>query len=456
MKKIIISLIALICLILPASVLASGSITASTTSMTVEVGSSKTFTITAKNAIGDVSISSSNASIAKTNVSSWETGSVGENETKTGTITVTGVSEGTATITLTIDGATFDDEPQEISGQKTITVTVTKKAVTPVETPKSTNNNLKDISIIGYNLIKVNSNNYTLSVGPDVKSVAIKATAEDNKATVTGSGVHNLVAGENRIEVTITSESGLKNTIIVIVTKNTIYNIDNLDTALDNNINTIALDNDTLVTSQDFQKIKASNKTINLSYTEDDKELYYWLIDGTQITGSKSLLTTIDFNSENKSVINTLSNYANGVLFSVKQNNDIPEWAVLRVNVSDKYSNGESVNIYKYTKSSNKLELVKDKVKVDNGFVQINDLESADYLITMATIATAKEDSSTNKKDDSSEKVILPILIAICLVILMIVSFLIISKREKNKQKNKPNNVIDNKNLQSPDFVDKL
>lgn len=108
------------------SVLAAGGIAVSPASLTIEVGESKTFTITATNVIGDVAIASSNANVARAGMSEWGTGMIDEGQTKTGNVTVTGVSEGNATITLVLDAATFDGE--DLAGQsRAVTVNVVAK-----------------------------------------------------------------------------------------------------------------------------------------------------------------------------------------------------------------------------------------------------------------------------------------------------------------------------------------
>ena len=60
---------------------------------------------------------------------------------------------------------------------------------------KSNNNNIKELSVDGYSLVKVDANNYTLSVPNDISSINVKAIAEDSKATVTGAGNHQLSVG---------------------------------------------------------------------------------------------------------------------------------------------------------------------------------------------------------------------------------------------------------------------
>ena len=118
MKKFFALGLSLLLLLIPTRVFAAGYINPSTSSLTIQQGSSTTFSITAFNAIGDVSISSSNTAVATVSASSWSTGMVGDGETKSGTITVTGVGVGSAQIILNVDGATFDNE--SVSGKKVI------------------------------------------------------------------------------------------------------------------------------------------------------------------------------------------------------------------------------------------------------------------------------------------------------------------------------------------------
>ena len=126
MKKILCSLLLMAFTILPVNVFAAGYISVSPTTITVTEGSTKTITITAYNAIGDVRVKSNNTGVATVNPGSWTTGSIDSGITKKGTITVKGIKEGTTTITFTIDGATFDGG--DLEGQvKTVNVNVIEK-----------------------------------------------------------------------------------------------------------------------------------------------------------------------------------------------------------------------------------------------------------------------------------------------------------------------------------------
>ena len=144
--------------------------------------------------------------------------------------TCTATGEGVITIRLSGDvTSAADGNAVNISESRNITVAT--KPTPPIETnndsnnnvnsannsnsnnnktvdKRSKNNNIKELSVEGYNLTKVDNNNYTLLVPNNVASINIKATAEDSKSKVTGAGNREINVGENNIEVVVTAESG--------------------------------------------------------------------------------------------------------------------------------------------------------------------------------------------------------------------------------------------------------
>jgi len=149
---------------------------------------------------------------------------------------------GTISLTLTGDITSAAGENVNLSGSRTVTVTQKpapaptptpsrnqnqnqnqnqpKQNPTPAqETPKSNNNKLKELTIDGYELEKVDDNNYTLTVPNDAETINISATADDSKAAVAGTGEHELEVGENTIEINITAEDGSLNKVILKITR---------------------------------------------------------------------------------------------------------------------------------------------------------------------------------------------------------------------------------------------
>ena len=457
MRKVFNKLFLAILLLFPISVFAAGSVSVSPTSLTIEEGSSKTFTISAYNTIGDVSISSSNSGVASVSTGEWGTGMVDEGQTKTGTITVTGKSVGTATITLTIDAATFDGD--DLAGQtRTVTVNVVAKPTPPSNNNnnnsnnnnsnnnqatdnRSKNNNIKELTIEGYELTKVDDNNYNLTVSNDVTSVNVMATAEDSKAKISGAGVKELQIGENNIEVVVTSESGTQNKITIKVTRKDGYYLEDLDSVLNDSkiqdIN-IIINPDSKISSQDLTKIKASGKIVKLNYYDENKKLIYsYVLDGTKIKDVNEFVTSVSYTSENVEDILKLSNYADGLYISLGQNGNLPKNTKIKLYVGDKYIDGDIVNVYYYDKGNNKLDFVKDNLTVKDGYVEFEVEKGSDYLITMSNI------TSVNKKEINIFMII-SIIELIVIVVLVIIYFLKIKPIILNNKEHLSNNVVEN------------
>ena len=455
MKKLINNIVIVVLLmIFPMVIKATGGISASPASLTIEVGSTKSFNIIATNTIGDVSISSSNSGVAQVSTSYWTTGMVDEGQTKTGSVTVTGVSEGTSTITLVLDAATFDSD--DLYGQtRTVVVNVVPKKTptpTPAPTPqpsnntnnnqtnkeekkedKSNNNNLKEISIEGYDLTKVDNNNYTLSVSNDVTSINVNASAEDTKATITGTGKHDLNVGDNNIEIIIKSESGSENKINIKVTRNDGYYLEDLSDILIKDINDININikADSKLSSQDLSKIKESKRKVKLNYYDDNKKLLYsWIIDGSKINDFDSLLTTVSYELEKNKDIYKLSNYADGMYIVVSGDNIIPKGTKIKLYVGDKYKDNDLLNIYYYNKNNKELINSSKSLKVKDGYIEFEVSESGDYFITMSSI-----DNSVSIESNSNGvmNILLIIIIILSILIVLVSTIMIILLKRKNK-----------------------
>ncbi len=378
------------------------------------------------------------------------------------TFNTTCTATGTGTITIRLNGditSASDGNAVNISGTKT--VSVSRKQYTPnnnknntntnntnnITDNKSNNNNIKELTVEGYNLTKIDNNNYSLVVPNDVTSINIKAIAEDSKANVGGTGVHNLNVGENNFEVIVTSESGLQNKINLKVIRKDGYFLEDLDSILknDKNNNNITIDSNTKVSASDLEKIKDSKKTINFNYYDENKSLIYsWIINGSKIKSTDDFITTVCFDSKNKKDMLKLSNYADGLFISFGQTNYFPSGTKIRLYVGSKYTDKDIVNVYSYIKNSNKLNLVKSKLKVKNGYIEFDVVDASDYLITMSTISNSTPVTTPNNNTSSN---ILPIFIIIIILILIIVIMIIYIL--KNRKENKNKEIITNDNISS-------
>lgn len=180
---------------------ASPSATLTVSSNSVVNGNSVTATITLKETMGwDVKITSSGNTTGCTK----SFVDVANSDT-TKQLSVTCKSNGIGTITFKMSGAISNSKREKvnISGTKTVNV------VKPRE--KSTNNNLKSLNVAGYDLspsFNKNTLEYTVNVESNVEKVTINAAKEDGYASISGTGEKDVVEGDNKFEVKVTSETG--------------------------------------------------------------------------------------------------------------------------------------------------------------------------------------------------------------------------------------------------------
>lgn len=449
MKKLYVSILLILFVLFPINVLAKGSVSVSPSSLTIEQGSSKTITISAYNTIGDVTISSSNVSIATVSSSFWGTGMVDEGQTKTGTITVKGINVGTSTITLNIDAATFDGE--DLSGQtKTIKVNViAKKDVsqepsqkpstenkTPTDT-RSTNTELNKLTINGKEISKVN-NEFFLEVGNYVEKVNVDAIAKDSKSSVSGTGSVNLKVGENKFNVVVTAEKGNKTSYTVKVVRRE-YNIlgdFNELLKLDKDVEIKITDNDKLV-KEHFDKIINSGNDVTLVKMSDDNKnvLYSFILDGSVIDKvdefNPNIFTYIKDNEKMEEALN----YADGIYLDFSNCGDVPSGISFRYFVGDKYKENERVNLYAY--NNDKVTKLKENVLVKDGYVEFEVTDTIKYFISKSNVLNVVENnSSSDLGNDFNIWFIISMILILIIILLILVMFLIKSKSNLKKLKN--------------------
>lgn len=88
----------------------------------------------------------------------------------------------------------------------------------PEEDTRSKDATLKSLSITGASLspkFSAETTSYKVELSAEITSVEVKATVNDSKASVTGTGEVKVQAGENEINVVVTSEYGTKQTYTI-------------------------------------------------------------------------------------------------------------------------------------------------------------------------------------------------------------------------------------------------
>lgn len=229
LKKIVITLIAFVFTILCIQNMCyAAEFSVGASKSTLNIGETTTLTITATDCGGQFKISSSDANVVSVSskASEWI-----ENESKT--YTLTAKNAGTATITVTAADVSDTSGDNEVTGSKTVTITVTEppKAETPVTpatpttqttptTPtKSSDATLKSITVGGKNYTNPKTDITASNVSSDTSSIKINAQTTDSKAQVTGIGTKELVTGTNKFTLKVTAENGTTKTYTIRITR---------------------------------------------------------------------------------------------------------------------------------------------------------------------------------------------------------------------------------------------
>lgn len=440
MKKFIYSFLIVAFLLLPTKVFAAGYINPSTNSLSIQQGSTASFNIVAFNAIGDVTIASNNPGIASVSSGSWSTGMVGDGQTLSGTVVVTGVGVGSTQIVLTVDGANF--EGQSVSGTRVINVTVTEKPAVvppapsnpvpntpsapsaPVDT-RSNNTNLSSVKVNGKALTNTNGQ-FVLDVSNHVANIDIIASAEDSKSKVTGTGKKDIAVGNNSFDLIVTAENGRTTTYKVVVNRKEYNVLSDLEEITNKKLDAdIVIDKDSKLTKNDLNKIvKAKNKIV-LKFTSDNKTIYEWVLDGKKIKTVDEFIPYIDMNIKDNEDMKKALNYPEGIYLDFRNCKDIPKGVILKYNVSDKYADGDKINIYIYDEKEKEVIELKNNLKVEDGYVEFEISNSLRHVITKSSINNAAPTKTNNIN------IFLIVSIILFIIVLILIALLIKSKSTK-------------------------
>lgn len=226
-KRILLSLIAVISLLvnyIPVNA-ASLSLSASASTSSTVVGN--TFTITFKfsssNPLGAVVYSMSYDSdyLSLTNgTQSNALSYTGSQKSDSVKFTFKAKAKGNTTVTFKINEALDFDGNQLSAGSTSKQITIKTQA--DVEASYSKNNNLSSLSISNGELspaFNKNTTEYTATVENDVEKITVSGSKEDSKSFIDGLKEYDLEEGNNRIEVKVTAQSGTAKTYIINVTR---------------------------------------------------------------------------------------------------------------------------------------------------------------------------------------------------------------------------------------------
>ena len=275
MKKVF-KLICLICLMFSGITLvkaSSASISVSSSSSKIVVG--KTFNVTIKvsssTTLGSWEFTPSYDS-SKLKLTSGETSvaDVGDGKIKSKTYSYKfkAISTGTAKISVKSYGAVDWNESKMSVNVSSKSVSIVTQA--DIEASYSKNNNLKSLSIEGLKLspsFSKDTTKYTVEASSNTTSINIKASVEDSKSSIKGTGKHEVSEGENKFNITVTAQNGSSKTYTIIVN---VIDSNPITVKIDNEEYTVVKRESNLETPEGFEKttIKINDQNIPAFYNK--------------------------------------------------------------------------------------------------------------------------------------------------------------------------------------------
>ena len=295
---------------------------------------------------------------------------------------------------------------------------------------KSSNTNIREISVEKFELKKDDDVNYSLTVNHIVEEITIKASAEDEKSSIKGANKVKLKEGDNKFEIVVTAENGDTKTYYVNVKrKENEYPISDIDNALKekDKIVSIIIKDEDKITKDILDKIKKSKKQVSFKKVDDEKnDIYTWTIDGNKLGQLVEFSPKINFEFKRKDKFDTKAGFRTGKYIELSSMK-IPK-STLKINVKNTFKDGEKVNVYYYDEDKNEIVLVKDNIIVKDNEAEFSVTKGKNYFITRATI------------DKTSKNYYKPLAIieSVALVVLGILLF------QKNSSKNESKYESDN------------
>ncbi len=271
----------------------------------------------------------------------------------------------------------------ENGSTKTYTLNVIRLDKNGLSFAQSNNNTLKSLTIDGYELDFVsNVNEYSLSVNNEISKLNVTAIANDTKSKVEISNT-DLVVGMNEITITVEAEDGSINKYVLKVKRtddNPQITIDKFasisSTTTKETIEVMVL-KDQVITKEQLEMIKNSNKNVIFSYYENDKLVYAWHILNSDILTDEEFITTLNFNNIYQNEIEKATNYAEAFYFS----NDNPNKTKTKLKIFV----GQDVLKTKLYYYDLKIKLQDDNIEVNDGYIEIA-YQNNNYFISRTSI----------------------------------------------------------------------
>lgn len=120
-------------------------------------------------------------------------------------------------------------------------------------------------------------------------------------------------------------------------------------------------------------------------------EEYSWSFNKNNVKDEIKLDFNIDFKSKKEKEIKKVTDDSDKLYISFSHHGELPKGTKVKLNVSQKFKNGDVLALYYYNEEQKKAEFIKDGIKVIDGYVEFDIDHCSEYFLTQAIVNNVEE-----------------------------------------------------------------
>lgn len=158
----------------------------------------------------------------------------------------------------------------------------------------------------------------------------------------------------------------------------------------------------------EMEGIKENNYNITKTITNDSVIIkleekntgikYSWSFNKNEIKDKIKLNFDIDFESKKAQEIETVAGTDEKLFLSFGEHGKLPSTATIKVDVTNKFKDGDVLYLYYYNEKMKNVELIESNIKVVDGTAEFNIDHCSEYFLIGTVINDSKHQSKNTNK----------------------------------------------------------
>lgn len=175
------------------------------------------------------------------------------------------------------------------------------------------------------------------------------------------------------------------------------------------------------INEEDYKITKTiANNEITIELVEKATGLSYsWSFDKDKIEERITLNFNIDFESTDKEEIDSIAGDMDKVYVSFSHHGSLPSSARIKVDVSQKFRDGNKLYLYYFNEDTKKIEFIDDNIKVKDGYAEFEIQHCSEYFLTGAIV----NDAVNNPKNLNY------VIVGLVVVVIGLIAYTIFTRR---------------------------